>query len=88
MAWEALWISIWDTLTNKAASTTADVATYLVNNVYGGTQTAAITNAAISATTAETPATQGTYLASLAASTANQTHIDLVGIQATGLTYL
>jgi len=81
-------LPIWDTLTNKVAPTTADVATYLVNNVYGGSQTSAITNAAINAMTAETPATQGSYLASLAASTANQTHIDLVGIQATGLTYL
>jgi len=37
---------------------------------------------------AETPATQGAYLASLAVSTASQSHIDLVGIQATGLVYL
>ena len=81
-------LPIWDTLTNKAAPTKADIATYLVNNVYGGTQTAAITNAAIAEMNAETPTTQGTYLASLAASTANQTHVDLVGVQATGLVYL
>jgi hypothetical protein len=37
---------------------------------------------------AETPATQGTYLATLAASTTSQNHIDLVGIQSTGLVYL
>jgi hypothetical protein len=40
---------------------------------------------------AETPATQGTqgtYLASLALSTANQSHVDLVGVQSTGLVYL
>jgi hypothetical protein len=81
-------LPIWDVLTGKAAPTNADIAGYLVNNVYGGTQTAAITNAAIAAMSAETPATQGSYLASLAASTANQTHVDLVGIQATGLVYV
>jgi hypothetical protein len=81
-------LPIWDVLTNKATPTTSDIASYLVNNVYGGTQTAAITNAAIVAMNAETPSTQGNYLASLAASTANQTHVDLVGVQATGLVYL
>jgi hypothetical protein len=81
-------LPIWDVLTGKGAPTNADIASYLVNNVYGGAQTAAITNAAITAMNAETPATQGTYLASLAASPANQSHVDLVGIQATGLVYL
>lgn len=81
-------LPIWDVLTNKAAPSAADIATYLVNNVYEGTQTAAITNAAINAMSAETPATQGTYLASLAVSTANQTHINLVGLQTSGLSYL
>jgi hypothetical protein len=59
-----------------------------VNNVYGGTQTASITYAAIAAMNVETPSTQGNYLASLAASATNQTHVDLVGIQTTGLVYL
>ena len=81
-------LPIWDVLTGKAAPTNTDIASYLVNNVYGGTQTAAITNAAIAAMNAETPVTQGTYLATLATSTASQNHIDLVGIQATGLLYL
>jgi len=82
-------LPIWDILTGKAAPTNTDIAGYLVNNVYGGTQTATITSAAITAMNAETTlATQGTYLASLAASDANQTHVDLVGIQATGLVYL
>jgi hypothetical protein len=81
-------LPIWDILTGKGAPTNADKVSYLINTVYGGTQTAAITNTAISAMNAETPATQGSYLASLAASTANQTHVDLVGIQATGLVYL
>jgi len=81
-------LPIWDVLTGKAAPTNADIAGYLVNNVYGGTQTAAITNAAIAAMNAETPATQGSYLASLAAGEANQAHINLVGIQSAGLVYL
>jgi len=81
-------LPIWDVLTGKAAPTNADIASYLVNNVYGGTQTAAITSAAISAMNAETPAIQGNYLAFLAVSDANQTHINLVGVQATGLTYI
>ena len=81
-------LPIWDVLTGKDAPTNADIASYLINNVCGGTQTAAITNAAISAMNAETPATQGTYLATLAASVANQAHVDLVGVQTTGLVYL
>ena len=81
-------LPIWDVLTGKAAPTNADIAGYLVNNVYGGTQTAAITNAAIATMNLETPATQGSYLASLAAGDANQAHVNLVGVQATGLTYI
>jgi len=80
-------LPIWDVLTGKAAPTNADIAGYLVNNVYEGKQTTAITNAAIAAMNAETSTTQGAYLASLAASAANQTHVDLVGVQATGLVY-
>ena len=82
-------------MTGKPNPTKADVATYLVNNVYGvGTgQTANLgadlaRSLAIDAMNAETTATQGTYLATLATSTASQNHIDLVGIQATGLMYL
>jgi len=81
-------LPIWDVLTNKASPTTTDIASYLVNNVYGGTQTAAITSAAIAAMNAESGVSQGNYLASLAASDANQSHINLVGVQATGLVYL
>jgi hypothetical protein len=81
-------LPIWDVLTNKTAPSTADIATYLVENVYSGTQTTAITIAAISTMNTEIPENQGNYLASLAASAANQIHVDLVGVQATGLTYL
>jgi hypothetical protein len=87
-------LPIWDELTGKSNSTKADIATYLVNNVYGVTSQTANLGAdlarslAISAMNAETPATQGTYLATLALSTASKNHIDLVGIQATGLAYV
>jgi hypothetical protein len=81
-------LPIWDALTGIVTPTTADIATYLVHNVYGGTETAAITNAAITAMSSENKVSQGNYLASLAASTTNQTHINLVGIQAIGLEHL
>jgi hypothetical protein len=87
-------LPIWDILTGKPNPTNTDIATYLVNNVYGVTSQSSNLGAdlarslAISAMNAETPATQGTYLATLATSTASQSHIDLVGIQATGLVYL
>ena len=81
-------LPVWDLLTNHTNATAADIATYLVHNVYGGTETAAITNAAIAAMTTETPTTQGTYLASLAQSSTGQSHIGLVGLQATGLAYV
>lgn len=81
-------LPIWDVLTGKEAPTTADIATYLVNNVYGGTATTAITNAAITAMSSESRANQGNYLATLAVSTANQNNINLVGIQSTGLEYI
>ena len=88
-------LPIWDILTGKPNPTNADIATYLVNNVYGAgtSQTANIgvdlaRSLAIDAMNAETPATQGTYLATLATSAASQNHIDLVGIQSTGLVYV
>jgi hypothetical protein len=81
-------LSIWDNLTGVAGATTVDIASYLVNNVYGGAATTAITNAAITAMSSESRASQGNYLANLAASTTNQVKIDLVGMQVTGLEYV
>ena len=88
-------LPIWDALTGKPAPTTTDIATYLINNVYvgynailgvPGPKSSEMSNA-IAQMSAETPSTQGTYLASLAISVINQTQIDLSGIQATGLPY-
>jgi len=81
-------LPIWDTLTGVEGATSADIASYLVNNVYGNATTPLLTTTAINAMGSERGATQGNYLASLAASSANQVKIDLVGKQATGLDYL
>lgn len=81
-------LPIWDDLTGKAVPINTDIASSIVNNVYGDTQTAFITNATIAAMNAETPATQGNCLACLAASAANQSHLDLVWIQSTYLATL
>jgi hypothetical protein len=78
-------LPIWDILTGKAAPTKADVATYLINNVYGTPDTATL-QAGIAAMSNE--ATQGDFLASLAQSATGQSHIGLTGIQTTGLVYL
>ena len=83
-------LPIWDALTGKPAPTTTDIATYLINNIYAGSSADQISAARLNAIvqmSAETPSTQGTYLASLAISVINQTQIDLSGIQATGLPY-
>ena len=78
-------LPIWDILTGKAAPTKADIATYLINNVYG-TPDAATLQAGITAMSTE--ANQGEFLASLAQSATGQSHIGLTGIQTTGLVYI
>jgi hypothetical protein len=80
-------LPIWDVLTNKANPTNSDIANYLLANVNGVAPTStAVLNAALELA-GETGATQGTFLANLAASSAGQSHIGLVGLQAHGLTY-
>jgi hypothetical protein len=80
-------LPIWDVLTGKATPTTADIANYLVNNVYGGNANQTTINSAILAMGNESSANQGTYLANLALSETSQSHIGLIGIQASGLAY-
>jgi len=86
-------LPIWETLTGKSNPNTTDIATYLVNNVYGVSSGQANLGAdlarslAITAMSAETPATQGNYLATLVLSSASQSHIDLVGISQSGLLF-
>ena len=80
-------LPIWDVLTGKAAPTNTDIANYLLTNVNNGLAPSA--SALTTAVTAlNTEAVQGEWLASIAATSANQTHINLVGLQTTGLTYL
>jgi V8-like Glu-specific endopeptidase len=80
-------LPIWDVLTNKVSPKVADIATYIVSNVYSGLADQGAINAAVAAMETENTASQGAYLASLVMSEASQSHIGLVGIQASGLAY-
>lgn len=81
-------LPIWDALTVHAKASDADIASYLLTKVNGSAPDPATLSAAVAAIGNETGATQGSYLASLATSSANQIQIDLVGLQQTGLIYL
>lgn len=80
-------LPIWEVLTSKARPSSADIATYIVNNVYAGLADQGTINGAVAAMAGENNASQGTFLASLVMSEASQSHIGLVGIQASGLVY-
>ena len=81
-------LPIWDILTGKATPTSTDIATYLLTNVNGAAPDATTLANAVTSITAETSfATQGNFLWHLAESTANQTHVGLVGLATTGLSY-
>lgn len=81
-------LSIWDTLTGKAAPTNTDIATYLLSNVNGVAPDAITVANAVYALNMETDfATQGNFLWHLAESAANQMHVGLVGLASTGLAF-
>lgn len=81
-------LPIWDVLTGKTAPTNTDIAIYLLTNVDGVTPDATtLTNAVTSLNTETDFASQGNFLWHLAESSANQTHVELVGLAATGLAY-
>lgn len=81
-------LPIWDTLTGKTAPSNTNIATYLLTNVNGVTPDTAALTSAVTSLNAETDfATQGNFLWHLAESAANQTHVGLVGLVATGLAY-
>ncbi len=81
-------LPIWDILTGKATPSNTDIATYLLTNVHGVAPDVATLASAVAALSTETNfATQGNFLWHLAESTANQTHIGLVGLASTGLPY-
>jgi hypothetical protein len=81
-------LPIWDVLTGRATPTNADIATYLLTNVNGAVPDATTLANAVTSLNAETSfATQGNFLWHLAESTANQTHVGLVGLASTGLAF-
>jgi hypothetical protein len=65
----------------------ADIARYLLRTVNKAEPTDAAVSAGAAALNAESPAQQGAWLAALAASSANQVQVDLVGLQTTGMAY-
>ncbi|MBM3390318.1 MAG: hypothetical protein FJY26_12630 [Betaproteobacteria bacterium] len=65
----------------------ADIARYLLRTVNKTEPTDAAVSAGGDALNGESPAQQGTWLAALAASSANQIQVDLVGLQTTGFAY-
>ncbi len=64
-----------------------DIARYLLRTVNRSEPTEAAVATAAEALSAEAPAQQGNWLAALAASTANQVQVDLVGLQTSGFAY-
>ncbi len=81
-------LPIWDILTQRAIPTSSDIATYLLTNVNGVAPDAPTLASAVAALNTETDfSTQGNFLWHLAESSANQTHVGLVGLASTGLAF-
>jgi hypothetical protein len=81
-------LPIWDILTGNTTPSNTDIATYLLTNVNGVAPDPTTLANAVTSLNAETSfASQGNFLWHLAESSANQTHIELVGLAATGLAY-
>lgn len=86
LAGALLRLDIWGgTLT--PTNSNADIARYLLRTVNKAEPTDAAVMTAAAAMNAESPVQQGTWLAGLAASAANQVQVDLVGLQSTGFQY-
>lgn len=81
-------LPIWNPLTGQSQASNSDIAGYLLATVNGRSPDTATLNAAVAALDSESGAAQGTFLANLAASAANQLQIDLVGLWETGLEYV
>jgi hypothetical protein len=77
--------SVWDILAGGHSST--QIATYLLNTVNKAPFDQATLDGAVAALNSETGAAQGTFLYNLAASAANQTQVNLVGVAATGIEF-
>ena len=82
-------LPIWDVLTGKAAPTNTDIATYLLTNVNGVSPDATTLANAVTSLNSQPDINhnQGDFLWHLAASASSQTHVGLVGLAATGLSF-
>ena len=83
-------LDIWGALANGGAATasTTQIASYLLKTVNKVSPDAATLNSAVAALNSETGDTQGTFLAQLAQSGANQSQVGLVGLSDTGLAFV
>lgn len=81
-------LPIWGLLTGHAAPTNTEIANYLLTTVNGHLPDVAMLSTAVVALNSETGATQGNYLADLASNAANQTQVNLAGLQQMGLDYI
>ena len=70
-----------------ASNNPADIARYLLRTVNKLEPSETAVAAGAAALNAESPAQQGTWMAELAQSTANQVQVDLVGLQSSGFQY-
>ncbi len=80
-------LPVWDVLTGHSGASSTDIASYLLTTVNQHAPDAATLTAAVAALDGETGAAQGTFLANLAASAANQVQVDLVGLASHGLAF-
>ena len=81
-------LPIWDILTSKATPTNTDIANYLLTNVNGvAPDKSTLASAAAALNTQTDFSTQGNFLWHLAETSANQTHVGLVGLASTGLAF-
>ncbi len=83
-------LDIWGVLANGGAATATNtqIATYLLTTVNKAPPDATTLNNAVAALDSETGEAQGTFLAQLAASAANQSQVGLVGLSDTGLAFV
>ena len=80
-------LPIWDVLTGKATPTNTDIANYLLTTVNGSAPSASLLASSAAALNNETFPTQGSLLASLAASPANVLGVKLTELSANGLPF-
>ena len=80
-------LDIWGVLTGSATATNTQIANYLLSTVNKVAPDSVTLAAAVVSLDAETGASQGNFLSTLALSDANQTQVGLVGLLTTGLEY-